>query len=175
MESLTVGSSWLEARCGRSNKVTLLSLSFFFFYIVIHVFSFFYGQRKSTFNSATVFDAYTRQPDLTVNVTSDLFSGHQFPTPAECEILFKKLTRNMGTLTGASAATWFYTNLGTSSYFNNIFAACCEVLRVIGNPHQVCRICDALPLHGPEPDAPSRKPVMILLGKHIRIDNNQQS
>jgi hypothetical protein len=75
-----------------------------------------------------------------------LFNGKIFPTPAQCEAVYNAMTWNEGTLEGNARTQWIYSNLGASSFFNDLFGAFEEVLRVIPFPlPTTCKICNTTP------------------------------
>ena len=102
------------------------------------------GARTSTFNATTVLQAYTVQ-NTAVYVDSGLFKGKKFPTKAECSTLFKLLTWGKKTaLKETEVPLWIYHNLGSSSFFNDLFSAAEFFLR----PDALittCPSCEQLP------------------------------
>ena len=102
------------------------------------------GARTSTFNATTVLQAYTVQ-NTAVYVDSGLFKGKKFPTKAECSTLFKLLTWGKKTaLKETEVPLWIYHNLGSSSFFNDLFSAA-EFFLCPDALITTCPSCEQLP------------------------------
>jgi hypothetical protein len=73
-----------------------------------------------------------------------MFKGRIFPTPDQCLQLYNLLTLGEGPMTGDDFIRWLYYNLGSSSFFNDLFSAASEFL--LPNPQaRSCGLCTQLP------------------------------
>jgi len=102
------------------------------------------GTRAADFSAITVWDAYERFPLVPVTVRNGLFQGRRFPNPQECKRIYDELTWNEGLLNEKAASLWIYENLGTSSFFNDLFQAT-EFFLNPASLNSQCPFCEVTP------------------------------
>ena len=78
-------------------------------------------------------------------MVNGLFAGRMFPKPDACQRLYNLLTRGEGVLQGRQVPVWVYQNMGSSSFFNDLFRAAENFLGMANPATTQCGICETTP------------------------------
>jgi len=103
------------------------------------------GDMKAWFSPSTVYAGYQAHPTVPITVITGLFTGKRFPTPAEAKQIYQLATHGRGSLQDDEVAIWIYHNLGSSSYFNDLFSAADFFLTRVDDADEICPTCEQCP------------------------------